>query len=218
MTTAPITSPTAPIDLITLLTRVKTDIFSSMFCIQIGTIESYNKLTNTAKVSINFEKKFINGQIAKYPILEDVPVFILGGGDACITMPIAQNDQCLVLFCDRNIDNWWANGDKGIPNDVRMHSIADGFALVGIRNLVTAKLTPANSVCIDAGSKKIAIKNSQADLKTLFDNLLTAIGSITVTTTAAAGTWPLSITGAIGFAGATGLKAEFAKLLDEGLL
>jgi hypothetical protein len=184
-----------------------------MFCIQIGTIQSYNKLTNTAKVSINFEKQFINGQIAKYPLLEDVPVFILGGGDACITMPIDQNDQCLVLFCDRNIDNWWANGDNGVPANVRMHSIADGFALVGVRNLVHAKRTPASSICIDGGSKKVAIKNAATDLKTSISALIDAINLLTVTCPVGGGISSVPI----NVATFTGLKTQFESLLDEGL-
>lgn len=213
MTQPKVTAPTAPIDLITLLSRVKSDIFASMFCVQIGTIESYDTLKNSAKVSINFKKQFVTGEIVNYPVLEDVPVFILGGGSASISMPIAQGDQCLILFCDRNIDNWWAAGDKGIPNDSRMHNIADGIALVGIRNLLTAKLTPANSVCIDAGSKKVAIKNSTADLKTLIAALIDAINLITVTCAApgSPSTVPLNV------ATFTALKTQFAGLLDEGI-
>ena len=224
MTDGRITEPyVAPVDLATLLARVKYDVMSSMFCVHVGTIVSYNQTINTASISINSKKQFSTGQIGEYPVLGDCPVFMLSSGSgpssAQISMPVNKGDQCIVLFNDRCIDQWWVSGAAEIPESARMHSIADGIALVGIRNLKTVKFTPANSICIDGGSKKVAIKNTSANLKTILLKLIDCILAIQVidigTPAAPAGTWGL--TGTTGPSGLATLKTDIANLLDEGL-
>jgi len=214
-----ILGPTSEINLTTLLDRMKRETMYAINCVMIGTIQSYNTATNMASISINFKRDMANGDVLKYPKLEDCPVFILHGGDAQISMPIGPGDQCLVLFNDRNIDDWYLSGEVKVPHDTRCHNIADGIALVGIRNLKTAKFTPVNSICIDGGSKKVAIKNTSANLKTILLKLIDCILAIQVidigTPAAPAGTWGL--TGTTGPSGLATLKTDIANLLDEGL-
>ena len=210
-----IIGPTSERNLTTLLDRMKRETMYSINCVMIGTIESYNTATNMAAISINFKRNMANGDVLDYPKLEDCPVFILSGGTSQISMPIGTGDQCLVLFNDRNIDDWYLSGEVKVPHDTRCHNIADGIALVGIRNLTTSKFTPLNSICVDGGSKKVAIKNatSGANLKDLIELLIDKIAAIQITTTTAAGTWPIN---AATLVGVTGMKVEFAKLLDTG--
>lgn len=68
------------------------------------------------------------------PLLTDVPFFVLGCGDYCITAPIKEGDECLVVFADMCIDGWWQNGDIQNQIDLRRHDLSDGFALVGFRS------------------------------------------------------------------------------------
>jgi hypothetical protein len=198
-----------------LILEAKRDVKLSMNCIQLGTIESYSKSTNMASVSVNFKRKLADGTIADYPILADCPVFIPSGGNSCLTFPITKGDQCIILFNDRNIDNWYLKGEVKEPANSRCHDIADGIVLVGVRNLVTAaasNIPPSNSVCLDGGIKKVAVKNTVTNLKTLIDSLITVldgfvtVGSATTQTTSPA-TKALLVT----------LKAQFATLLDEGI-
>jgi hypothetical protein len=91
-------------------------------------------------------------------------------------MPIAADDTCLVLFNDRNMDDWYLTGKISAPADNRIHSIADGIVLVGIRSLADLKVYPEMTT-LDGGSKKIAIKNDDKDLKTLLASLNTTIKS-----------------------------------------
>lgn len=215
-----ILGPTSPPDLTTLLDLMKRETMYSINCVMIGTIELYNTATNMASISINFKRAMADGTVLEYPKLEDCPVFVLGGGTAQISMPIVKGDQCLVLFNDRNFDNWYLSGDVTVPQDTRCHNIADGIALVGIRNLKTAKFTPLNSICIDGGSKKVAIRNTSGkDLKTILLKLIDCILALQVfdigTPAAPAGTWGL--TGSTGPSGLVTLKTDIASLLDEGL-
>lgn len=145
-------------------------------CVQIGTIEEYVASNNTAKVSINFKVKMKNGDEIPYPVLEDCPVFVISGGDSSLSMPITAGDTCLVLFNDKNMDDWYLTGEVRTPADNRIHSIADGIVLVGIRSLADLKVYPSVPT-LDGGSKKIAIKNDEKDLKTLLASLNTTLKS-----------------------------------------
>lgn len=65
--------------------------------------------------------------------IREVPVFFPSGGGHTLTFPIAAGDECLIVFSERNIDNWYAQGGVQKPGDYRMHDINDCFALVGLR-------------------------------------------------------------------------------------
>lgn len=183
-------------DLRALLQGLKTEIFAGLNCHQVGQIESFDAASQTATVSLlvqrvvfNLEQSLGAGlqltpRIVNYPILVDIPVFVLSGGGAVITCPVAAGDSCLVLFNDRDLDNWFATGAPAQPNTARMHSIADGLALVGFRskrNPVGAySTTDAEIRNVPLGGRvsvgaKIAIANNSTDLKTALDALMTAL-------------------------------------------
>jgi hypothetical protein len=54
-------------------------------------------------------------------------------------MPIQSGDTCLVLFCDRDLDNWFESGQITTLNSNRVHDLSDGVALVGIRHKQNVK-------------------------------------------------------------------------------
>lgn len=65
------------------------------------------------------------------PLLVDVPVVFPSGGGFTLTFPLAEGDECLVVFASRCIDAWWQSGGVQEPLEPRMHDLSDGFALVG---------------------------------------------------------------------------------------
>ena len=160
---------------------------SNTFCALPGRIESYDPAKSTAEVSVGVKRAIndITGATTDYPLLTDVPVFRLTGGTAGVNIPIVKGDPCLLIFSDRNIDNWYATGSAQKPNSRRIHSIADGFAMVGFRPLTNPATGPdyeatslydgTTQVSIKNG--KAAIKNATTDIKTLIDLLKTAINS-----------------------------------------
>lgn len=130
-------------DLDALLKAWKSDIFSSLNCHQWGTILGFTQATQTATVQIAVRRQVpqANGgqpiYVSKaYPVLVDVPVFINYGGPGYLTFPIAAGDVCLVLFNDRDFDQFWATGNVQDPNSPRMHDLSDGLAIVGFRTAV----------------------------------------------------------------------------------
>jgi len=120
-----------PPDLDDVLLELKNEIFANINCVQIGQIEKVNT-NQTVEIQIQVKRR-VNGDITKdYPLLVDCPYFVLSGGGAFIDMPISKGDYCLILFNDRNIDNWWSTENVTEPADRRKHNLSDGIALVGI--------------------------------------------------------------------------------------
>lgn len=72
------------------------------------------------------------------PLLVDCPVCFPSGGGAILTFPIAEGDECLVVFSSRCIDVWWQQGGVQPPMSQRMHSLSDGFAILGARSQAKA--------------------------------------------------------------------------------
>jgi hypothetical protein len=177
-------------DLRTVLLAFRKEIFAELNCLQIGTIQTFDAIFQTATVTINSKRQF-GDEVKDYPLLVDVPIVVMGGGKGRITYPIAKGDTCLVWFNDRNIDSWWGTGGTGsIPNSPRLHSMADGIALVGIRaktNPIAGYSTTDVQVLHDDGgvisvAAKIQIANNSTSLLTVLQDL---IGDLTSARTTA---------------------------------
>ena len=82
------------------------------------------------------------------PVLLDCPVLWQGGGGVTATFPIAAGDECLVVFSSRCIDGWWHQGGVQTAPEVRMHSLSDGFALIGVRSLPNTFTPPASAAAL----------------------------------------------------------------------
>jgi hypothetical protein len=127
-----------------LLNLLRKEIFLDLNCHHLASIESFDTSKQTVTATINYTKTIFTlnedtglyaASQVNYPLLVDMPIVILGGGNANLTFPIQQGDQCVVLFNDRSIDNWFQSGQVGPVAASRYHSFADGLALVGLRNM-----------------------------------------------------------------------------------
>lgn len=114
----------------------------SLNCIKIGEIVSFDKNEQTATVKVlhrmdsNYDLEL--DKTVEYPPLQKVPVVVLQGGGSVITFPIKAGDQCLLLFCDYMIDNWWISGGVGASDFPRRHDLSDAIAIVGLQALPKA--------------------------------------------------------------------------------
>jgi hypothetical protein len=163
----PYTEPTLP----ALLAQISQNIFASLNCHQVGSIVSFNPDKQTAEVQLTINRVVYNQvqvgaklqmqpTILAYPLLVDCPVFVLSGGNGLVTMPVKAGDPCLVLFGDRDIDNWFSSGLTAPPNSPRMHSLSDGFALVGFRPQSASIANYAtDAVEVRNGASKAAVKD-----------------------------------------------------------
>jgi hypothetical protein len=209
--------PSEP-ELIDLLNLFEKKIRLNLNCHHIGTIQSFDPSDQTASATINYTKTFftVNPETGLYisttqdfPIISQAPVIVLGGATTALTFPIATGDECLVLFNDRDLDNWFTGG-TGSPNaTARLHSFSDALIIVGLRSMnnslenydsIRALLRAgdtANSITavgVNPNNSKVLITNkypaNTTTLNTLLaqligniKDLVTAVNAITVTTT-----------------------------------
>lgn len=134
-------------------------------CHQVGEIVSFDPSTQTAEVKVKMSF-MLNGEIKEYPLLLDCPCIILAGGKGNLTFPIQKGDSCLVLFNDRDMDNWYAGGQTMPPRTDRLHDFSDAIALVGLRNKqnqISGYF--ADGVEIKHGNSSIKLKDGYIDIK-----------------------------------------------------
>jgi Phage protein Gp138 N-terminal domain len=186
----PLNLPRANPGLKDVLDLLKQDVLLSMNCHAIGTVQSVSINDNglvVANATVNYTRTYYtvqpNGsyiaQQQAYPQMVDCPVIVLGGGSASISFPIEQGDLCLVLFNDRDLNNWFAspNGAAGPVASARLHSFADAIILVGFQQIASMP---------DTG--KVLIQNDAATLGSLMGSLIDTIKNITTTTAGTPGT------------------------------
>lgn len=175
--------------LASLLALHKEDIMYSINCHQVGEIVSFNSSTQTAEVKIKM-LRLMNGELKEYPILVDCPCIILSGGKGRLTFPIQAGDSCLVLFNDKDIDNWYAGGQTMQPRTSRVHNFADAIALVGARNLQNSisdyladgtELKYGNST-IKLQDNKVTLTNGTATVEMSSSNV-SIVGNVAITGT-----------------------------------
>lgn len=106
-----------------------------------GIIESFNAeaVTCVVQPSIKAQVRAPSGttQWIALPLLLDCPVVPMRGGGCTLTFPIAQGDECLVIFASRCIDAWWSAGGVQVQSEFRMHDLSDGFVIAGPFSQVT---------------------------------------------------------------------------------
>jgi hypothetical protein len=163
-----------------------------------GVIQSFNGETQTAVVQVCLLEQFRIaalsfstgqnstapvGQFAtsqittqKVPQLQDVPVVFPRAGGFALTFPVKAGDECLLVFGDSCIDDWWqgsANAGNNYtckPLELRRHDLSDAFAIVGIWNqqrVLTDYSTDAvqlrtdeGTVYVEVGATEVTIASS----------------------------------------------------------
>lgn len=182
-------------ELMDLLNLLRKQINLDINCHAIATIQSFDSAKQTVSASLNYKKTTLQRKsdgtyenvLIDYPLLLDVPAIFLGGGLFRLTFPIAKGDTCLILFNDRDIDNWLQSGQVGPVASSRMHSFSDGIALVGLRptsspleDFDTSRAALGNGdTYVAVGPTKIKVANPDTTLNTLLQNLLTQLQSLT---------------------------------------
>ncbi len=98
------------------------------------------------------------------PLLLDCPAQFPSGGGYSLTFPVAEGDECLVVFASRCIDAWFASGGVQPQAELRMHDLSDGFVLLGFRSLprVLSNLNASGvELRSDDGTTKVGVDSGQ---------------------------------------------------------
>lgn len=171
---------TVPPTLNDMLDDFKIEVFRDLNCVRPGVVQSVDLAAQSVTVKLTIKEWLdsVNNVSIEYPILTDVPFFVLQGGGAFLELPVTKGDPCVVLFSDRDIDNWWLSGNEGTtPNTLRKHSLSDGFALVGI-NPKSMGLGLTGFFRLFGGPHKVDVANDAQALSALMSSMFSNIDTL----------------------------------------
>lgn len=173
------------------------EVMLAMNCHAIARVQSFDSAKQTITATINYKKtifqKSANDKyeavLIDYPILLDVPVVVMGGGAFRLTFPIQKGDDCLILFNDRSIDNWFKSGQVVGVSSPRLHSLSDGIAIVGLNSLqssidnydMTRAMLRNGETMVGISETLVKIANNTTTLMTALANLIDAVENIVTT-------------------------------------
>lgn len=143
-----------------LLDRFERNLLRKFNCVKLGKIKTFYADKQTADI-----------QIDDYPLISGVPVSFICGANFSIQVPVEQGDDCIVLFCDGDLDNW-VEGKGYVPAFSQdRHGLNGAVALLGIKNILTKVDNYITS------GVRIKYKGSEIELN---DNGITINGNVTV--------------------------------------
>lgn len=153
-----------------LLERLKRKIEFGIHVAMPCVIQSFDPVKQTVEAQPTIRERVTaeNGQISymQYPLLINVPVVFPRSSGYIIQFPINKGDECLVIFSDLAIDNWWLKGNVQNPVEQRRHDLSDGFAILGLVN--QAKLgkasTAVTGVSIQSPNKVAMLEVQKEDV------------------------------------------------------
>lgn len=181
-----------------VLNLLKKEILLQLNCHAVATVQTFDSDSQTVTAIVNYKKSNLvkneetglySAVLMDYPVLLDVPVIIMGGGGFSLTFPISLGDECLILFNDRDIDNWFQGNSSQSPASARLHSFSDGIALVGLNSspnvysnydTTHAIMKSASGAELGIGETLIRIANNGTTLNTLLQDLIAAISGLSI--------------------------------------
>lgn len=232
MGNVPYNRPAADLSLRDLLDLHKKEILLSFNCHALATVQEFDPITQTVTASLNYPKTFQERQsdgtykqvLVEYPLVTNAPVVIIQGGLAALTFPIQAGDSCVILFNDRDMDNWITAGQVSPLNSNRLHAFADGIALVGLNSFVdtfedydTERAVLKNDqAMVGVGPIKVKVANDLTSLGSALDQLMTTLSTLLTAMSAAT---PANVVATIAVpSAAAAAQIQIIKLLLQGLL
>lgn len=126
----------------------------------VARIVSYNgdRNTCTAQPVTKWRRVGEDGRATavSHAAIGNIPVFMLHGGEARITMPVTVGDFCWLAFAEQSLDRWKAVGGADVdPRDFRRFDMSDAFAIVGLHPPGRSFVVPTDRMTIgfDSGPK-----------------------------------------------------------------
>ncbi len=136
-----------------------------------GSVQKVDMATQTVDVLPEIKRVLEdedgNTKEESMPILPNIPLVFPRAGGYFLTLPVAVGDKVLILFCEKDLDQWRAKGRETAPDDLRMHSTAGAVAIAGVYPTMSPILTTNSTDMIlgkDAGSKIYIKPNAEIHL------------------------------------------------------
>lgn len=129
-------------------------------------VQSYNLEQNTVECKPAIRERIAksNGEVqyVDYPLLINVPVVFPSSGNSHLFFPLNKNDECLVIFSDLSIDNFWLKGSIQNPIENRRHDLSDGIAIPCNLSLPRTKVG-GSYLELEYSGNKIRIENDDIE-------------------------------------------------------
>ncbi len=151
-----------------------------------GQVESYDPKTRKASIKPMLKRVYADGEIKSLPVLTAVPVIWPAGGDGGLSFPLKSGDGVLLLFSERNMENYLESGKESTPLDGRKFDMSDAIAIPGLysfkktspfKDNTSAWLTWGGVTIRLQKGGKIAIGNPQAELLDIVSQALNLIAT-----------------------------------------
>lgn len=161
-------------------------------------VDSYDPATRRAHVTPQILVPLPDGTTQKLPRIPGVPVqFLLSSSRGGLRFDLQPGDTGLVIFSQRSMDAWLAQGGLVDPQDIRRFALSDAVFLPGLVPFTGNDNSAAGALILDyegaslkLSGGKVAFGVPGAELLDLLDQILAKLIATTVPT--AVGTYPLS--------------------------
>lgn len=154
--------------------KLKSDVMFNLRCCIPCIVQSYNPVRGTVECQPAIREKIINqNEVTEYqnlPLLLDVPVAFPSSNSWSITFPIQKGDECLVLFSDLSIDNFWEKGNVQNPIEDRRHDLSDGIAIPCNLSLTKSRRVN-NGIYLSSSGSSILVESGDIVLTCLSGSL-----------------------------------------------
>jgi hypothetical protein len=128
------------------------------------------KQTVTAQISVK-ELIIVDNKLytTKICVIPDVPIKMPRAGGFMLALPVKEGDECLLMFADCCIDEWYKNG--GEDNEqvfIRRHDLSDCFALMGVWSqprVIAEYPTETAQLRSDDGNVMIELSDDEVKIK-----------------------------------------------------
>jgi hypothetical protein len=140
-------------------------LYESNFCLP-GVIEKFypgDEKVADIQLSIPQVYDLDDKREVPVPVLPKVPILFPATSEFSITFPIAKDDPVLVVFCQRSLEEWKNNEDRG-PKDPRRNSFNDGFAIPGMFRPNQGPTVDSSKVIIKYNDSFFALDGTNVEL------------------------------------------------------
>lgn len=101
-----------------------------------GVVQAFYEDEQEADVQVQVQRinRNLGGAetLESVPLLVRAPVWMPRAGGFSVCLPVAAGDECMVLFAERDISAWLADGGLHGPQTRRRHDYSDAIVLPGL--------------------------------------------------------------------------------------
>lgn len=97
-----------------------------------GKVISYDDVRRVVDIKPMLRKACMDGTQQEFPVLSSVPVAVYGTKGAGVKLPIAAGDYVLLIFSQRQTDDFFNNGQINNTQLSRQFHLSDAVALPGL--------------------------------------------------------------------------------------